>query len=220
MYSVKPPWSSSCSLNPNDINKGFSFEEIKLHQINLENKNKETEVGMLIITIGGVLCRSLQRAEFGTVWLCVYAQTHTRVTHLHLYYSIYVENHEFKLIPSILIQHLRVHSSFFSLHICNPFSHSERKLPPIVPKVLLVWSTPLSATSLSTLRPPLRSLPHPLPNLEALRALPTRAFSVWLVGKKRQTCSLDAVFPRCPFSRGLMLSGETLCFLAFPLLGH
>lgn len=23
-------------LNPNDINKGFSFEEIKLHQINLE----------------------------------------------------------------------------------------------------------------------------------------------------------------------------------------
>lgn len=98
---------------------------------------------MLIITVGGVLCRSFQRAEFGTVWLYVHTQTHTHVTHLHLYYSIYVENHEFKLIPSILIQHLRVHSSFFSLHICNPFSHSERKLPPIVPKVFICLINPL-----------------------------------------------------------------------------
>ena len=131
---------------------------------------------------------------------------HTRVTHLHLYYSIYVENHEFKLIPSIPIQHLRVPSSFFSFHICNPFSHSARNLPPIVPKVFICLINPLVCHQplIFVATSPLLTTPPPQPG-----GPPCSAYQRVFSGKKKQTCSFDAVFPRCPLSRSLTLSGET-----------
>ena len=165
---------------------------------------------MLIITVGGVLCRSFQRAEFGTVWLYVHTQTHTHTLHICICIILFM----LKTMSSNWYLQFWSNISGFILVFSRsmfviPFLIVRESCLPLSLKCLFVWSTPLSATSLSTLRPPLHSLPHPLPNLEALRALPSRGFSVWLVGKKRQTCSLDAVFPRCPFSRGLTLSGET-----------
>lgn len=190
------------------LTRAFFFEEIKLYQINLGNKSKDTEAGMLITTIGGVLCRSFQRAEFGTVWL--YVRTHTQVLHICIYVTLFL----LKTMSSDWYLQFRSNISGFILVFSRsifviPFLIGRETCLPLSLKCLLVWSTPLSATSPSSLRPPLRSLPHPLPNLEALPALPTRGFSVWLVGKKKQTCSLDAVVPRCPLSRGLALSGET-----------
>lgn len=40
-------------------------------------------------------------------------------TTFYFYISIYVQNHEFTLIPPISIQHQLVHSSFFTIHIYN-----------------------------------------------------------------------------------------------------
>lgn len=75
---------------------------------------------MLIITVGGVLCKV---SSAGRIWirLYVHTQTHTRVTHLHLYFSIYVENHEFKLILQ-LGSNISGFILVFSLHICESFS--------------------------------------------------------------------------------------------------
>lgn len=68
----------------------------------------------------GLLWRKLGNMS---VRLCVWMYTHLLLSifkHVCLYLFIYVENHEFALMPPILIQCQRFFLSFSLLYICNP----------------------------------------------------------------------------------------------------
>lgn len=154
------------------------------------------------------------------MWLYMHTQRHTH----YMFASVLVPLFMLKTMSSNWYPQFWSNISGFIL----VFSHSIFVIPflivretwlPLTLKCLLVWSTPLSATSLPSLRPPLHSLPHPLPNLEALPALPTRGFSVWLTGKKQQTCSLEC-FPKVSTQQrfGAFWWDFRCRFLAFPLL--
>lgn len=58
--------------------------------------------------------------------LCnIHVNTHTHL-HLYLFLCIYNEKQEFILIPPILVQNYRVHSSFSPFMFVNLFSNSEK----------------------------------------------------------------------------------------------
>lgn len=146
----------------------------------------------------------------GRIWdyvaICAHTDTHTLHVCLCISPSVYVENHEFKLIPPVLIQHLWVHSSFFSFHICNPFSHSERNLAPIGPKVFTCLINPLVCHQppISAATSPLLTTPPPQPGGPPCSAH-QRVFSL-TYGKKAADL-LSGVF-----SQGVH-SAEVWCFL-------
>lgn len=49
----------------------------------------------------------------------MYIYVYTNTFYIYISISIYIQNHEFTLIPPISIQYQLVHSSFFIIHICN-----------------------------------------------------------------------------------------------------
>lgn len=59
-------------------------------------------------------------------------------THSHLYFSAYVENHEFISVPLILIQYQRVHSVFLSFRICKLLPLTVRTLSSLSSVLLLI----------------------------------------------------------------------------------